>query len=350
MSILNKGLRGYWTKGVVGGNIEDLKALGSDRKGVINPLFTISMMTNKFIAMADLSKSQLQDWSKGFVEYTKNESVKVNGYYGEAIKFCHALSTRRPNVQDQIQSLICTARSGRQSHFYLMEMAEKILSKRTNSVLYTETFHRPFINAHEELYEVLFMDTDLASLVLGVTPIGYVLGRDLLQRLSKDVGQESLDGWSREIRSQPKGPLNSQLFSRYHRMSFATLAQHAMRNLVKSGWTAFIGGLRRRIRVDTTSHTPELVFLRSAEQFRQSRPLPIFPMYIFVTLVMPRKELEFFNKLKDAPGIHLDVARGDVHNNFFAFNTFFARIKQNKDGSWDESTEDPKGWGALRAS
>lgn len=121
---MNRGLRGYWTHGVVGGNKSDIEALGNKNKGYLNPAMLVSSVTNKFIvhptsdpttgyhltsvfdgvqndevdvaAMVKLSKAQFQEWSKAFVDYAASRSVQVNVYYGDAITFCHELTARNP--------------------------------------------------------------------------------------------------------------------------------------------------------------------------------------------------------------------------------------------------------------
>jgi hypothetical protein len=66
--------------------------------------------------------------------------------------------------------------------------------------------------------------------------------------------------------------------------------------------------------------------------------------YTFVTLVVPRKKLRFFERLGGAPGIHLDICKGKNNNLFFSIDCFFGRIKQDVDGSWGKVTEDESGW------
>lgn len=90
-------LKGYWKTGVVAGNEGDVKALGPDKKGVLNPTFMVSNMSEKFIvpytsdplsayhvpqvfdnplsekkcmeALATSAKQDFAQWCKAFAQY-----------------------------------------------------------------------------------------------------------------------------------------------------------------------------------------------------------------------------------------------------------------------------------------
>lgn len=122
LDTMNKGIKGYWNKGVVGGNSSDVEALGPDGKGFPNPLIMVSAVSESFvvhytsdpltgfhltsvfdtpssqnkdiISMVTLAKLQFREWSKAFVDYVTSGSVQVNFYYGEAVTFCHELAAR----------------------------------------------------------------------------------------------------------------------------------------------------------------------------------------------------------------------------------------------------------------
>ncbi|CZR55693.1 uncharacterized protein PAC_05581 [Phialocephala subalpina] len=471
IEIMNKGLRGYWLKGVVGGNSSDLTALGPDKKGVINPLFTISGISNEFIvhftsdpiatfhlasvfdgdvsnhdqtveAMATLAKSQFREWSQAFVEYAKSGSVTVKLYYGDAVTFCHELSARNPALpttaaimrtytsQWSPKPLLLGGDGAANLPFFfdvidtsnvsdwvgmlnILIPTAQILARKSTSVLYTEIFRLSSREIHNELSEQLFMDVDLASLLIGLVPMGFVLGYTLENSCGEDwcslddpnganryrmripwrvvadqhtenqaveaevdsrvqfdleeltgilfdiylkiFAQEDLSGWMKKVRSQPGGrPMNSQVFSRYSRISFAMLLQHATRNILAKHWTTVFTTLAQMIQDDNKldigkdcqrEHALQ-TGISGAMQAGATKPNdPNYPaMWKCVTLVVPRKELKVIERIGGAPGIHLVITRGKENNLFFSIHCFFGKVKQKNDGSWDEVVEDPSGW------
>jgi hypothetical protein len=47
----------------------------------------------------------------------------------------------------------------------------QILARKSTSILYTETFRLAAKEPDDDLYESLFMDVDLASLIIGLAPV-----------------------------------------------------------------------------------------------------------------------------------------------------------------------------------
>lgn len=455
LETMNKGLGEYWKSGVAGGLEDDIKALGSDRKGSINPLFAICSMSGKFVihftldpimgfhlaevydkpkgpnqdvkTMVALAKSQFRDWSKAFVDHMKAGSVVINWYYGDATTFCHELSartgvpgsaivTRLYTAQWSIKPLLFDGDGGTQLPKYfdvidtsnlvdwvgmtnLLIPAAQILSKKSTSILYSESFRLSARETENDLSKALHMDVNLFSLMFGLAPIGYLLGYSLDNSFGEDIthlnnpnryrmriswkhvvdqhkclemgeGQQTsfdheelvtiffniyLNMFSVENLDKFKGvkerPLNSQSLSRYTRLSYATLIKHAKRNIA-TDWIKFFPALRRKIRADETLHISKDCVADFWLQLSLCGALPhnvggqIVPKekFTYVTLVVPRKELKIFDKLGGAPGIHLTVSNRRGMDLFFAIQCFFGRVKQNALGEWSEVVEDPKSW------
>jgi hypothetical protein len=233
LDTMNKALRGYWNTGVTGGNTDDIAKLGSDRKGVSNPMFMVSSVSEKFVihftsdpltgfhltgvfdgkedqgndvkSMVTLAKSQFSEWSGAFVEYAKLENVEVMVYYGDAVNFSHELAARNSAVpgsaaitrlyttQWSIKPLLFDGDGGKDLPISfdvidtsnladwvglpnLLPPMSQILARKSTSILYTESFRMSATHTEDDLREALFMEVDLASLVFGVVPLGNVLG------------------------------------------------------------------------------------------------------------------------------------------------------------------------------
>jgi hypothetical protein len=464
LDTMNKGLRGYWSTGVVGGNSTDVTALGVGGKGYSNPLFMISSVSDSFVvhftsdpltgfhlasifdgkenqnedikAMVALAKDQFQDWSKAFVDYAIAKSVRVNIYYGDAITFCHELAARNPNVhhsagitrlyttQWSSKPLLLDGEGGKDLPLFfdvidtsnlvdwvglvnVLPPMVHILARRSTSVLWTETFRLCAEEPDDDLYESLFMDVDLASLMIGLAPVGHLVGYGVDNSTGEDIvhlknpnryrmripwkvildhetksavikspqelrvqidskelaeiffdvylmmfAQEDLE---KSMAGAKKGrrPMNSQVFNRYSRMSFATLIQHAL-GRIATDRQKFFTSLVKKIRKDKTLHIGEDCITDLILQLSLSGTF-VFPTagldspnnrprFKSVTLVVPRKHLGLFQELEGAPGIHLAIQKNHKTALFFSIDCFFGRIKQNKDGSWGNVTEDSHGW------
>jgi hypothetical protein len=75
-------------------------------------------------AMDVLAKTQVLEWSKGFVEYAKSSSVLINFYYGDAITFCHELASSHSPAKDTAAGTRAYTAQWSCKPSYLMEVAQ----------------------------------------------------------------------------------------------------------------------------------------------------------------------------------------------------------------------------------
>lgn len=455
---MNKSLRGYWSTGVVGGNSSDVENLGAG-KGTSNPLIMVSSISSEFIvhftidpltsfhltevfdkeentnrdvlAMVALAKKQFKEWSKAFSDYASHKNVQVNFYYGEAITLCHELAarngkgpcaagiTRSYTTQWSSKPLLLDGEGSKNlPHFFdvidtsnlvdwvglinVLPPMVQLLAPRSTSVLWTESFRLFAYEPENDLLESLFMDISLASILIGVAPMGHILGYGMDNTLGEDVihldnpnryrmripwkvpvdhyttseiiqnphghrihfDSAELAGIFFEVymkmfesenlsRSVKKRPLNSRVFNRYTRLNFATLIQHVLGRSITDE-KAFFKNLLSKIRADETLHIgPDCVadlvnqlvisgtIAKTVVAPEDSQDIQPFTC---VTLVIPRAALEPVDKLGGAPGIHLGIGKKKETFLFFSIDCFFGSIEQAEDGSWSEVVEDPLGF------
>jgi hypothetical protein len=229
----NEALCRYWRTGVVAGNAADVKQLGFKNKGCVNPMFIVSSVLGSFVVhfatdplsgfhiasafdgrkneakeineMVVLAKTQFTEWCKAFVDYAKCGSASINIYFGDAVNFCHELAARNPcESSSAVLTRLYTAPwsakplqldgNGAQalSNTFdiidtsnladwiglhnLLPATAPLLSHKTTSILYTETLRISANELEDDLSKALFMTVDMASLVIGLSPTGHILG------------------------------------------------------------------------------------------------------------------------------------------------------------------------------
>jgi hypothetical protein len=367
LNTANEALRRYWRTGVVAGNTTDIEQLGLENRGRVNPMFIVSSVSERFVVhfatdplsgfhiasafdgpkneakeineMVVLAKTQFLEWCKAFVDYAKCGSASVNIYFGDAINFCHELSARNPLVNssavltrlytapwsakplrldgDGVQALPSTFDIIDTSNLAdwiglhnLLPATTSLLSGKSTSILYTETLRLSADKPENDLAEALFMSVDMASLIIGLTPTGHILGyttesshaedmihlqgsrryriripwrvaalgdRHVRQALShqkqlwpvkfeadelvelffsiylKMFAQEDLKKLMQSDLSPDKLRIQQKAFNRYARLSLVTLLQQAKRNLL-TDWSKFFPCLLEKIGDDSTLH------------------------------------------------------------------------------------------------
>ncbi|KAK5017119.1 hypothetical protein LTR16_002140 [Cryomyces antarcticus] len=113
----SEAFRQYWKTGVVGGNREDLLALGKGGTGRVNPMFAISSASNRDFALhygsdpllsfhlapafheastnvdkvVALAKSEFQKWCASFSRFLEQTHIRLIMYCGEAVRLCYEL-------------------------------------------------------------------------------------------------------------------------------------------------------------------------------------------------------------------------------------------------------------------
>jgi hypothetical protein len=126
--------------------------------------------------MVTLAKTQFGDRSKAFVAHAKCNSVMVNFYYGDAVIFCYELAacTSPPTWKDLPLFFNVIGTSSLVDWVGMSNIllpTSQILAHKSTSILHTETFRLVAKEPDDDLYESLFMDVDLASLIIGLAPV-----------------------------------------------------------------------------------------------------------------------------------------------------------------------------------
>lgn len=227
-------LKRYWKTGVVGANRQDVLALSNNGEGRVNPMFAVSSApTGRFAVhygsdpllgfhlaeafdtaaaaeevierVVRLAKYQFQEWCGTLARCTKNDRVRISLHCGEAIRLCHELQSRGtysqiterftrlyvapwtskllaldgleetslPIVFDVIDTSNLVDHVG---PLNVLPAVVPLLSRKASSVLYTESLLQASEETASALTSMLCSDVTTMSLMIGVTPVGHVLG------------------------------------------------------------------------------------------------------------------------------------------------------------------------------
>ncbi len=223
-TIMGKAFKAYWETGVVGGNPGDLQALG-DGKGHINPLFAISSApTGQFAvhygtdpllgfnlveafdtkysisSIVQTAKERFHSWCSNLSSRLTKSSVLIRLFCGDAVRLCHELQ-QGPRSQTDGYLGPWTARTmalggldGKEKplkdfdiidtsnlidHVGMLNVlvaATPLLRKDISSCLYTESLLQATENATESLQAMLCSDVTTISLLMGLAPVGHLIG------------------------------------------------------------------------------------------------------------------------------------------------------------------------------
>ncbi|MCJ1483963.1 hypothetical protein MMC06_004131 [Schaereria dolodes] len=224
----------YWDTGVAGGNYDDMLALGTDGKGRVNPMFAISSGPTKTFSVHDGSdpllgfllpdalddtdiysnrvfeavlsaKIQFQKWCSSFAEYLQRDCVRIIIHCGEAINLCHELQHLQNGGQSipsyarrykgpwksKPLNLAFLTRGSAMERFDIIDTSNLVdhvgilnilpavaplLNRSPCSVLYTESLLLVSQDTSKILPALLLSDVTTASLIVGLAPVGYLLG------------------------------------------------------------------------------------------------------------------------------------------------------------------------------
>ncbi|KAF7938118.1 hypothetical protein EAE99_001790 [Botrytis elliptica] len=452
-------LKGYWEKGVVAGNKDDVKALGFGGKGVLNPTFMVSAMSEDFIvpftsdplsayhvpqvfdnplseklrmeALATSAKQDFAEWCKAFAQYAASGSVLINAYMGDAVTFAYELASRgRSRNTSVVTRLYADSWSAKPmlldgpgasllplsfevidtsnivdyyGHLNILPPTVPLLSRTFSSVLYTESLRISSHDLKQNLKAALLMDVNLASLLFGLTPSGQIMGYTTYNNYSEDMTQQTSshryrtrlpwrfpsfgDHHCRSTLSQPikievdadelsqlcfdtymkmfsienlenriapgVRPLRSEAMNCYTRLSFVNVL-HLIKQNTTTDWISFCTSLRKKIAADTVSHIGAKTVLEIFTHIDLSNFVPgtrgyDTAYYSFVTMVVPRSDLEIFLQPDSTPHpiLHAYIFRLDTNeeNLFFSLDCFFGTLKPQTDPELcGEFIEDPQGW------
>lgn len=158
--------------------------------------------------IARVAKGQFKEWSKAFVKMAKRKLLTVRFHLGDGLRFCRTMAICREkgvdassfdyaqnwsaaplkldggdyegsSVSPAPMSFDVIETSNVSDHVGLLNLliaATVVLSSKPSSTLYTETFHGSAANQLSELPHMLCGDVVTMSLLLGLTPVGYVTG------------------------------------------------------------------------------------------------------------------------------------------------------------------------------
>ncbi|KAF7857921.1 hypothetical protein EAF04_009278 [Stromatinia cepivora] len=224
---------GFWDHGVIAGNSQDVEALARDGRRV-NPLMTIISAGNLFSIPSSsdpllgfrlasafddenssqaelkenavrLAKAQFQEWSKSFREKVRHGRITVRLYCGDALRFSYALQSLRDhgNTGTNILSLYTAAwrsnplvldnfDTSKDLHAFdiidtnnladllgilnLLPAISPLLSRKTTSILFTETLFMYAQDPVDTLSHILCSNITTMSLLLGLAPSGHLFG------------------------------------------------------------------------------------------------------------------------------------------------------------------------------
>lgn len=227
---LSEAIHNFWKTGVVAGNDRDTSTLSQDDGGRVNPLMVVSPTGSSQFnvhygadplagfhlaevfdvrqttaattnSLAALAKSQFSGWCRVFSSCLAVNSVKIMHHCGDAVNFSHALqaidsSNALPSFtylyirpwsaaplelpSDMVTKYDIIDTSNVMDHVGLLNLliaVVSLLSTKHNSVLYTENLLQSAKESEKGLETLLHSDITMASLLFGVAPVGYLLGK-----------------------------------------------------------------------------------------------------------------------------------------------------------------------------
>ena len=238
----------YWKSGVIAGNRKDIASLGSDQKGHANPMFAFSSAptgefavhygsdpllgfhlaevfdrgepgSDKVDELTKVAKSQFKNWCFSFAKYLHNDAIKIIMHCGEAINLCYELQSYQPGCRSlskltrlyngpwKAGALTLTEPEGislgemfdvvdtsnLNDHVGILNIlpaAALVLRHDACSVLYTESLLLAAEDTSKSLGALMFSDISVASLILGIAPVGHLLGTT-----TDSVGAEVISAW-----------------------------------------------------------------------------------------------------------------------------------------------------------
>lgn len=231
---LYSAFQAYWRTGVVAGNTHDVEDLGPDGRGRLNPLFTFSsspdgsfavhMDTDPLLGfhlaacfddknhqkqefldkLAAHAKGQFRSWCKTFRTHLCSKTLRLNIFCGDAVRFCHELQAVYYPEQRRTKLTRTYAAPWKSAELVLQGLNREdkdlfdviessnlidhvgalnalpaiapLLSRRVTSVIFTDTLQKASKNYCTSLVDVVGCDVATLSLILGLTPVTYLVG------------------------------------------------------------------------------------------------------------------------------------------------------------------------------
>ena len=246
INVVKTTLLAYAQTGVAGGNKKDRELLGNKGNGHANPTFVFSSaiegdaysvhyasnpldgfhLAGVFHKLRSpqrvienavcMAQSQFRTWCDAFLESVTESCLNIFLHCGDAINLCHMLQHQRTNGQSyrtvspmfigpwtsKPLALDGTAFTSRESLFHVVDTSNvtdhigilnllpatvPLLARTTSSVLYTETLMCKSESPIWSLDADLRADTATISILLGVSPCGYLLGQTAYSNLVEEM-------------------------------------------------------------------------------------------------------------------------------------------------------------------
>ncbi|KAA8576412.1 hypothetical protein EYC84_006538 [Monilinia fructicola] len=407
-------IQGYWKTGVVAGNKDDIKALGAGGKGFLNPTFAVSVISERSILdrscdplssyhvakvfdnpaskpqvledLAASAKKDFADWCKAFADYVAAGSVVVDFYVGDAVTLSHELaSIGHIGVTSVLPRLYTKPWSAKPllldgpgasilpttfeiidtsnivdyyGHLNILAATIPLLSRTSSSVLYTESLR---VSAHEtqnHLKAALLMDVNVASLLLGLTPLGHIMGYTTHNNHGEDMLQKVSPGEYR-TRLPWRFPSLGDHHANFSSTETIKIGIEAT-ELSKLCFDLYLKMFSiENPKNDNSLGTQPLLSHQICNCYSRLNTSGFMPgalsraygaaSYSYVTLVVPRRDLNilFQPYSPSQPGIHISIFNLEDNNEnlFFSIDGFFGTLgPQTNPDLCGEFTEDPAGW------
>ena len=227
--VFSECFQAYWATGVIAGNHKDREALGAARGGTVHPLLAFSSSpfdgfcvhygsdpllgfhlapvfdTDDFNreTLAELAKAQFRSWSRAFARYVKANAIKIEVHHGDAVNLCYKLQ-KNPSLASTTSTYVrpwsakplvldfTACEEAGPCHSYdvidmsnlldhvgllnLLPAAVPLLLMSPQSVMYTESLLVAAEDPSQSLQALLRSDITTLSLMLGVAPVGHLVG------------------------------------------------------------------------------------------------------------------------------------------------------------------------------
>lgn len=232
VEIISSCFSRFWETGVVAGNLQDLRELDSNQGGRVNPMFAISSSSTEDFAVhygsdpllgfhlatafdgeipsklehtdviVQIAKSQFREWCTALRTQVKLGTIEIRIFWGDALRLCYELQAicdparkatmiARKYRSPWLSTGLCLDRLESRVAYDVIDTSNLIdhvgilntlpavvplLSRRSTSVLYTDSLLQAAEDPVAALPALLCSDVTMISLLLGLTPIGHLVG------------------------------------------------------------------------------------------------------------------------------------------------------------------------------
>lgn len=225
----------FWETGVVAGNLQDLQELDSSQGGRVNPMFAISSSSTEDFSVhygsdpllgfhlatafdgrmpsnldhtdviVEAAKSQFREWCKALRAQIDLRAIEIKIFWGDALRFCYELQAICDPVKKSTMMVrtyrgpwlstgLCLEDLGSYTRMVSYDVIDTsnlidhvgilntlpavapLLSRRSTSVLFTDSLLQAAEDAVATLPALLCSDVTMISMLLGLAPTGHLVG------------------------------------------------------------------------------------------------------------------------------------------------------------------------------